>query len=77
MNITMSNTKTALRDEVRQLAKEAFHLKLISGYGDGQYNEEYQIVHNGKPKHYPLERARSFLSNLITSHQENHWSLDY
>jgi hypothetical protein len=77
MNTTMNTTKTALRDEVHNLAKEAFHLKLISGYGDGQYSDEYQIVHNGKPKHYPLEGARTFLYNLITAHHETHWSLDY
>lgn len=61
----MNHTKTALRDEVHQLAEEAFHLKLISGYGDGQNSNEYQIVWNGKPRHLPLERARSLLSNLI------------
>ena len=54
----MNSTKTALRDEVHQLAEEAFHLKLISGYGDGQNSNEYQIVWNGKPRHLPLERAR-------------------
>jgi hypothetical protein len=61
----MNHTKTALRDEVYQLAEEAFHLKLISGYGDGQNSNEYQIVWNGKPRHLPLERARSILSKLI------------
>ncbi|NJK66599.1 MAG: hypothetical protein HC789_06680 [Microcoleus sp. CSU_2_2] len=61
----MNSTKTALRDEVHQLAEEAFHLKLISGYGDGQNSNEYQIVWNGKPRHLPLERARSILSKLI------------
>ena len=72
----MNSTKTALREEVRKLAEKAFHLKLISGYGDGQYSDEYQIVHNGKPKHYSLERARLFLNNLITSNEDNHWSLE-
>jgi hypothetical protein len=61
----MNSTQTALRDEVHQLAEEAFHLKLISGYGDGQNSNEYQIVWNGKPRHLPLERARSILSKLI------------
>ncbi len=61
----MKSTKTALRDEVHQLAEEAFHMKLISGYGDGQNSGEYQIVWNGKPRHLPLERARSILSNLL------------
>lgn len=71
----MNTTKTALRDEVRKLAEEAFHLKLISGYGDGQYSDEYQIVSNGRPKHFPLERAYILLKNLIASKQENHYSL--
>lgn len=70
-----TSTKTDLRDEVRKLAEEAFHLKLISGYGDGQYSDEYQIVYNGKPKHFPLERARSILKNLIANSREQHYSL--
>jgi hypothetical protein len=61
----MKSTKTALRDEVHQLAEEAFHMKLISGYGDGQNSGEYQIVWNGKPRHLPLEGARSILTNLL------------
>jgi hypothetical protein len=75
MNTTkdMNTTKTQLREEVRKLAEEAFHLKLISGYGDGQYSDEYQIVYNGKPKHFPLERARLFLRNLMATRRENHW----
>ncbi len=70
-----NTTKTDLRREVQKLAEEAFHLKLISGYGDGQYSDKYQIVYQGKPKHFTLERARLFLKNLITSSQENHWVL--
>lgn len=70
-----TSTKTDLRDDVRKLAEEAFHLKLISGYGDGQYSDEYQIVYNGKPKHFPLERARSILRNLIANSREQHYSL--
>ncbi|MBD1807294.1 MAG: hypothetical protein KME25_19635 [Symplocastrum torsivum CPER-KK1] len=69
----MTSTKAQLRTEVRKLAEEAFHLKLISGYGDGQYSDEYQIVYNGKPKHFPLERARLFLRNLMATRRENHW----
>ena len=61
----MTTTTTALRDEVHQLAEEAFHMKLISGYGDGQNSREYQIVWNGKPRHLPLERARSILTDLL------------
>jgi len=60
---------TALRNEVRLLAEEAFHRKLISGYGDGQYSDEYQIVYQGKPRHLTLENARSFLNSLIYQRQ--------
>lgn len=72
----MNSTITDLRSEVRHLAEEAFHQKLISGYGDGQYGDEYQLVCDGKPKHFPLERARLILKSLITSSRENHWSLE-
>lgn len=61
----MNGTKAALRDEVRQLAEEAFHRKLISGYGDGSSNTEYQIVFKGKPRHLPLIQARTFLDKLL------------
>lgn len=70
----MNTTTTTLRDEVRRLAEEAFHLKLISGYGDGQYSEEYQIVTNGKPKHFTLECAYLLLKTLIANQHENHFS---
>lgn len=71
-----STTKTELRSEVRQLADRAFHLKLISGYGDGQDSDEFQIVYQGKPKHFSLERARLILNDLITSHAPTRWSLE-
>jgi hypothetical protein len=61
--ITQSNS--ALRDEVRKLAEYAFRHHLISGYGDGEYAEEYQIVYQGKPRHLRLEEARSFLVELM------------
>jgi hypothetical protein len=61
----MNSTQPALRDEVRQLAEEAFHRKLISGHGDGADINEYQIVYQGKPRHLPLEQARFFLMNLL------------
>ncbi|MFB2936955.1 hypothetical protein ACE1B6_17035 [Aerosakkonemataceae cyanobacterium BLCC-F154] len=67
----MTVTKTPLREEVHQLAEKAFHLNLISGYGDGEYNDEYQIVYQGKPRHLPLEKARSFLSKLIQNQVRN------
>ncbi|MBW4617673.1 MAG: hypothetical protein KME21_31680 [Desmonostoc vinosum HA7617-LM4] len=64
MNSTQAPPKH-LRDEVQKLAEEAFHSKLISGYGDGPDAEEYQIVYQGKPRHLPLEQARLFLTNLL------------
>ncbi|MFB2877340.1 hypothetical protein [Floridanema aerugineum] len=63
--MTVTKTPLTLREEVHQLAENAFHLNLISGYGDGEYSDEYQIVYQGKPRHLPLEKARSFLSKLI------------
>ncbi len=62
---SMNSTEAALRDEIRELAEEAFHLKLISGHGDGEDINEYQIVYQGKPRHLPLEQARFFLTNLL------------
>ena len=61
----MNSTQASLRDEVRELADEAFHRKLISGHGDGSDVNEYQIVYQGKPRHIPLEQARLFLINLL------------
>jgi hypothetical protein len=61
----MNGTIADLRHEVQQLAEEAFHRKLISGYGDGQNDNEFQVVYNGKPRHLSLEYAYSFLSNLL------------
>jgi hypothetical protein len=63
----MNGTKAELRNEVEKLAEEAFHRKLISGYGDGADSKEYQIVFEGKPRHFPLEQARRFLGNLLLS----------
>ena len=62
----MNGTIAGIRSEVEKLAETAFHQKLISGYGDGPYNNQYQIVFKGKPRHLPLEHARSFLGRLIT-----------
>ncbi len=61
----MNNTQTFLRNEVRQLAEEAFHRQLISGHGDGPEINEYQIGYQGKPRHLSLEQARFFLINLL------------
>lgn len=58
-----------LKVEVEQLAVQAFHQHLISGYGQGEYPDEYQIVVSGKPKHYPLDYARSFLLHLVEANR--------
>lgn len=63
--------ESPLRDEVRRLADEAFHHKLISGYGDGEFSDEFQIVFQGKPRHYPLDEARVFLTRLLESEVSN------
>ncbi|BAZ12096.1 hypothetical protein NIES4071_39240 [Calothrix sp. NIES-4071] len=61
----MNATEASLRNEVKQLAEDAFHRKLISGYGDGPDVSEFQIVFEGKPRHFPLEQAKSFLTALL------------
>ncbi|MBD2776952.1 hypothetical protein [Iningainema tapete] len=65
----MNSTEAVLRNEVEHLAEEAFHRKLISGYGDGPDQNEYQIVFQGKPRHFSLEQARSFLCELLFDNQ--------
>jgi hypothetical protein len=67
----MNSTNDVLRNEVRHLADEAFHRKLISGYGDGPNINEYQIVFQGKPRHFSLESARSFLCELLFDEHQN------
>lgn len=59
-----------LKHEIEELAAEAFHQHLISGYGDGEYPDEYQIVIEGKPRHFPLEAARSLLTRLLRQHRQ-------
>ena len=59
-----------LREAVNHLAEEAFRQDLISGYGDGEREDEYQIVYQGKPRHLPLKRAWIFLSRLIRRGQQ-------
>jgi hypothetical protein len=61
----MNSAKAVLRNEIQHLAEQAFHQKLISGYGDGPNSNEYQIVFQGKPRHLLLEDAYSFLHNLL------------
>ncbi|MGH7998864.1 MAG: hypothetical protein ACREPR_05405 [Brasilonema sp.] len=65
----MSSAEAVLVKEVQHLAEEAFHRKLISGYGEGPDNREYQIVFQGKPRHFSLEHARSFLCDLLFEKQ--------
>lgn len=54
-----------IRNEVRTLAETAFHRQLISGYGDGEYPDKYQIVYKGKERHFTLEEAHTFLNTLL------------
>ena len=61
----MNKPDAGLRNEVHELAENAFHHHLISGYGDSEYADEYQIVLEGKPRHLPLSRARSLLGRLL------------
>ncbi|MBD2461183.1 hypothetical protein H6G89_09015 [Oscillatoria sp. FACHB-1407] len=61
----MNMNQAALKESVQQLAEEAFHQRLISGYGDGEYDGEYQIVYKGKPRHLSLEYAQNLLRTLI------------
>lgn len=64
--MTMSlMTQTQLKQEVTALAATAFHQHLISGYGDGESPGEYQIVIQGKPRHFSLEYAHDFLEQLL------------
>lgn len=56
-----------LKEQVHQLAEEAFQRKLISGYGDGEYRDGYQIVLDGKPRHFSLRYAHEFLKKLMVS----------
>lgn len=57
--------KAELKNEIEKLAEEAFHRHLISGYGNGESANEYQIVYEGKPRHFTLEYALHFLKKLI------------
>jgi hypothetical protein len=61
----MSLSDTAFRNEIHRLAEDAFYRHLISGYGDSEYEDKYQIVYQGKPRHLPLKNAYLFLSDLI------------
>jgi hypothetical protein len=60
-----NKTDDRLRTEVHALAEDAFHRHLISGHGDSEYPDEYQIVYQGKPKHLSLAGAHAFLTQLM------------
>ncbi|MDX2229874.1 MAG: hypothetical protein NW220_09565 [Leptolyngbyaceae cyanobacterium bins.349] len=64
---TTPNNQTELRVAVHQLAEAAFHQHLISGHGDGEYPNKYQIVYQGKPRHFSLQEAHDFLRELLTA----------
>jgi hypothetical protein len=70
--MTQYQEKADLRREVHELAEEAFSKHLISGFGDGQYADEYQLVIEGKPRHFSLEYARSFLKSLLGQVHDRH-----
>jgi hypothetical protein len=59
-------SKLDLKSKVEQLAEEAFHQRLISGYGGGKYSDHYQIVYQGKPRHLSHEQAYLFLKDLLS-----------
>lgn len=61
----MNRLHPQLRDEVHKIAEDAYQRHLISGYGDSEYADQYQIVWQGKPRHLSLEAARSLLNSLV------------
>jgi hypothetical protein len=67
---TTHNSKATLKNEIERLAEEAFHRHLISGYGNGESANEYQIVYEGKPRHFSLEYALYFLRKLIQRNEQ-------
>lgn len=58
-------SETTFRDQVRQLAAAAFQHRLISGFGDGEYPDRYQIIYQGRPRILSLPDAHLFLSRLL------------
>jgi len=43
----MGLSDTAFRNEIHRLAEDAFYRHLISGYGNSEYEDKYQIVYQG------------------------------
>ncbi len=62
----MSNpANKQLKSEVEALATLAYFRHLISGHGQGEHPDQYQIVIQGRPKHYLLEEAHSVLAQML------------
>jgi hypothetical protein len=62
----MSNSASyQLKSEVEQLAAIAYFQHLISGHGNGEHPDRYQIVIQGRPKHYLLEEAHAVLTQML------------
>ncbi len=61
----MSKPASKLKSEVEALATLAYFRHLISGHGYGEHPDHYQIVIQGRPKHYLLEEAHSVLTQLL------------
>lgn len=59
------SSNVALKDKIKRLADKAFHRHLISGYGDSEFPNQYQIVYQGKPRHFSLDHAFVFLKMLV------------
>ncbi len=68
-NTALKENGYYLRNEVHRLAERAFHRHLISGYGDSEDPDRFQIVYQGKPKHFPLQQAYAFLLRLVQRSQ--------
>lgn len=58
-------TASLNKKDIEQLAKAAFYQHLISGYGDSEYPDKYQIIYKGKTRHFSLAQARFFLRQLL------------
>jgi hypothetical protein len=69
MNHSSSHSShVVLKHRIKTLADKAFHQHLISGYGDSEFPNQYQIVYQGKPRHFSLDHALVFLRMLVDLH---------
>lgn len=59
------SSNVVLKDRIKSLANTAFHRHLISGYGESEFPNQYQIVYQGKPRHFSLDHAFVFLKMLV------------